>query len=92
MIADGPFAGHEWARPSVSHLRSLMRWVYEDREEAQRRAMRARQSMVQQFCPACVARIALQRLANVTRRVQEEGGRREGGEMREDEEAEGWWG
>ena len=28
------YAGHQWARPSVEHLRHLMRYVFEHRQEA----------------------------------------------------------
>ena len=70
VIAEGPFKGHRWARPSVEHLRALMRWVYEDPEEAALRGQRARATMVERYCPACVARLALQELSRVARTAQ----------------------
>jgi len=33
-----PFGGHRWAKPSVEHLRKLLRRVYEDPEEGRRKA------------------------------------------------------
>lgn len=39
---DDVYRGHRWARPSIEHLRYLMRWVYEHRSEARERAARAR--------------------------------------------------
>jgi glycosyltransferase involved in cell wall biosynthesis len=40
------FTGHLWASPSVTSTRLLMRSVYEDREEASRRGLRARQDII----------------------------------------------
>ena len=40
------FAGHRWAEPSVEHLRQLMRQVFSQHEEAQRRAQQGRADMV----------------------------------------------
>ena len=62
-IKSGPFVGHRWARPSVEHLRALMRWVYEDEEERGRRGRQARRDMEELYCPQCVARTVLQELA-----------------------------
>ncbi len=39
---DDVYRGHHWARPSIEHLRYLMRWVYEHRSEARERAAGAR--------------------------------------------------
>jgi hypothetical protein len=47
--------GHRWAEPSVSHLRQLMRAVYEDRDEAARRGRSARERMVERFSPQALA-------------------------------------
>ena len=38
--------GHRWAQPSVPHLRSLMREVFEERSEAQHRGQAARANVV----------------------------------------------
>ncbi|HHY47932.1 MAG TPA: glycosyltransferase family 4 protein [Firmicutes bacterium] len=40
---DKVYAGARWARPSVSHLRRLMRHVYERREEAAQVGLKARE-------------------------------------------------
>lgn len=40
-IPSGPFANHLWAEPSVTHLSHLMRFVFENREEASRIGERA---------------------------------------------------
>jgi glycosyltransferase involved in cell wall biosynthesis len=40
------FTGHCWAAPSVDHLRSRMREVFSNREEARRRARRGREHVV----------------------------------------------
>lgn len=36
-VAAGPFAGHQWAAPSVTHLKQLMRRVLEHPEEARQK-------------------------------------------------------
>mmetsp|Transcript_81412 Transcript_81412/g.226310 ORF Transcript_81412/g.226310 Transcript_81412/m.226310 type:complete len:116 (-) Transcript_81412:294-641(-) len=48
--------GHLWAMPSVPHLRELMRWVVDHREEARRIGSRARASMLADFRPDLVVR------------------------------------
>jgi hypothetical protein len=60
------FPGHQWAKPSVTHLRALMREVWKDREEARRRGRRARQDMMTKYCPECLAEIVLRELARIT--------------------------
>lgn len=39
------YIGHRWSEPSVDHLRQLMRAIFNDREEAKRRAANAREDM-----------------------------------------------
>ena len=39
------YAGHQWARPSVKHLRHLMRYVFEHRQEAKAKSERAREDI-----------------------------------------------
>lgn len=48
-IMDGPFRGHRWAEPSVSHLQELMRRVYNEKDERQSRGAQAREDMVTKF-------------------------------------------
>jgi len=38
---DAVYRGCRWARPSIAHLRQLMRWVYEHRAAARERALKA---------------------------------------------------
>lgn len=40
------FAGHLWAQPSIDHLRQLMRRVFSDRAEADKRARQGRKDMI----------------------------------------------
>ena len=42
-------APHQWAEPSVPHLRQLMRRVFERRDEAARRGKAARERMVREY-------------------------------------------
>ena len=47
---DAPFyLGHKWAKPSVEHLRHLMRHVFEHRQEARARGARARDDICQRW-------------------------------------------
>lgn len=48
--------GHKWAEPSVTHLRSLMRWVVEHPDEAKLIGQRAREEMLTRFSPEVVIR------------------------------------
>jgi len=43
--SDDIYRGHRWARPSIEHLRYLMRWVYEHRSEAREKAGSARSAI-----------------------------------------------
>lgn len=54
-VDEGP-KGHKWAEPSLSHLRSLMRWVIENPDEAKAIGRRAREEMVQRFSPEVIIR------------------------------------
>lgn len=53
-LAEGVPEGHHWADPSIDHLRSLMRWSAEHREEAKSIGRRARERMVTHFSPRVV--------------------------------------
>jgi len=64
-IEQGPFAGHRWAQPSGQHLRELMRRVMTNREEAMERGLRGRKTMVEEYCPSCVASIVKERLLSI---------------------------
>jgi glycosyltransferase involved in cell wall biosynthesis len=50
------FAGHCWASPSVDHLRSRMRQVFSNREEAKRRARQGREDVVSRYAWPVAAR------------------------------------
>ena len=43
------YLGHKWARPSLEHLRYLMRHVFEHRQEARAKGTRARQDVCQKW-------------------------------------------
>lgn len=47
--------GHNWAEPSVEHLRELLRHIFEAREEAKARGAAARELMARDFSPAALA-------------------------------------
>ena len=64
-IPDGPFRGHQWANPSVAHLRRLMRHVVEHPDEARARGAQARADMVRLYHPDVVARGVLRELLRI---------------------------
>ena len=43
------YAGHQWAQPSVDHLRQLMRSIYSDRQESARRAAVGRKEVTERW-------------------------------------------
>jgi hypothetical protein len=69
QVAQGPFADHLWASPSIPHLRQLMRHVYTHQEEARMKGKAARQAMVDNFTPAKVSAIVMERLQKIVKKV-----------------------
>lgn len=64
-VGDAAFRGLHWAQPSISHLRALMRRVYENREEAAARGAAARGRMIQRYSPPAIARLLLAELRRI---------------------------
>ena len=58
----GHFAGHRWAEPSLPHLRSLLREVFSNRDDARLKGARARAEILERFDQPAVARIAADHL------------------------------
>ena len=58
------YMGFNWALPSVSHLRKLMRQVYENRDESQRKGMIASKHIADNFNLSKVGEIAKKVLFN----------------------------
>ena len=56
------FGGHQWAEPSIEHLRRLLRHVYQNREEARRIGEAGRAAIHQNFTPDRVAARIVERL------------------------------
>lgn len=56
------FRGHRWAEPSSTHLRSLMRRVFEERGESKEMGKRARADIESGFSSLAVAEIIIQEL------------------------------
>jgi glycosyltransferase involved in cell wall biosynthesis len=57
------YAGHQWARPSVEHLRHLMRYVFEHRQEARAKGLRAREDVCQKWTWEHAASAVIRELA-----------------------------
>jgi glycosyltransferase involved in cell wall biosynthesis len=56
------YRGHRWAKPSVEHLRQLMRYVFEHREEARRKGRKARKDVEEKWTWEKAAAVAMQEL------------------------------
>ena len=59
--------GCTWAEPSVEHAASLMRWVYENREEAATIAKVGQATVAALLSPAAAAQRMAMRLAEIRR-------------------------
>jgi len=62
---------HKWAKPSHTHLRHLMRYVFAHPQEAKQRGLQARRDMVEFFSPKAVADIVVQELLRVQKKIEE---------------------
>jgi len=71
-ITDGPFAGHMWADPSVSHLQELLRRVMLDRAEAAEKGRLARLHMVANFSQAIAAKAVVDRISTIRQKLENE--------------------
>ncbi|KAH3756581.1 glycosyltransferase, CAZy family GT4 [Pelomyxa schiedti] len=60
-LVNSTIPGHKWALPSESHLRSLMRYVFENKEEARAKAAAARPYIVENYSQEPVTNIILQK-------------------------------
>ena len=70
IAADVPeLEGARWAEPSVEHLRSLMRQVFEDREGAKEKGRKAREHIAANYSRERVARQVKERLEAIFERV-----------------------
>eukprot|EP00759_Apiculatamorpha_spiralis_P030587 PhF_6_TR32191/c0_g1_i2/m.47821 len=63
--------GSRWAVPSTSHLKWLIRWVFEHQEEGRRLGIRAREHIVQHFSQEAVLPIVLQNIQRNVRLMRE---------------------
>lgn len=73
-IKEGPWkdSGMKWARPSVQHLRELMRFVHENPEIAIEKGKRARQDMLERFTPKKIAEDIMSHFIRINEKVQQE--------------------
>ncbi|KJE93165.1 glycosyl transferase [Capsaspora owczarzaki ATCC 30864] len=72
VIESGAYRGLKWAQPSLSHLRSLMRHVFVERNgDALRKGSQARRDMIAHYRPERVAQVVLARLLHIQRLVDD---------------------
>jgi len=60
------YKGHQWAEPSVFHLRSLMRDVYECRSEAREKGMYAREEVLKKYNRSVIAEKIISHIRELT--------------------------
>lgn len=61
------FRGLNWAQPSVTHLRQLMRHVYNNRAEAAAKGAAARALMINKYSPEAIADILVKEFKRIER-------------------------
>mmetsp|Transcript_6481 Transcript_6481/g.15898 ORF Transcript_6481/g.15898 Transcript_6481/m.15898 type:complete len:131 (+) Transcript_6481:251-643(+) len=69
-VEQGAFKGHLWAEPSRTHLRSIMRWVWENPEEARRRGEVGRAHILAHYAPDTVAQVVHRELLRIAAQLQ----------------------
>lgn len=67
FVGQGAFRTHQWAKPSVDHLRYLMRELVTNYKEAKLRGVMARKDMISKYAPHVVGEIVLNELQRVVR-------------------------
>lgn len=69
-VEEGPFKGHLWAEPSISHLMELMQHVVVHRKEAKVKGERARVDMVRKYSQEVVARVVGEELVRIQGKLE----------------------
>ncbi|TFJ85811.1 hypothetical protein NSK_002631 [Nannochloropsis salina CCMP1776] len=78
-VRNGPFKGHRWASPSLSHLISLLQYTFSHQEEGREKGREARRDMVRRFSPEVMGEEVRRHLERIEERFRmREGERREG--------------
>ena len=69
-ITEGPWRGHQWARPSVTHLKELMRTVYSDPLAAKAVGKRGQQFIKAHYDTPRVTSLVEQRLEEIRAKLR----------------------
>jgi hypothetical protein len=65
-----PGSEENFAKPSVTHLRQLMRHLFENQEEAKDKGIKAREFVVNNYSQEKVAAIVLKRLSQIEKLIK----------------------
>ncbi|WCN37470.1 glycosyltransferase family 4 protein [Aneurinibacillus uraniidurans] len=65
------FHGHQWALPSVEHLRHLLRFIYENPQQAKQKGIKARQTLFPQFSKQAIATKIYERIDQLVTRYNQ---------------------
>jgi glycosyltransferase involved in cell wall biosynthesis len=62
----GNYSGDmEWADPDIMHLRKLMRWVFNNKEEASEKGLEGQQTIQRNYSSETIGRLMHQRLSKI---------------------------
>ena len=59
-----------WAKPSVDHLRALMRYVFENREEAKKKGEQARKDIIERFSLERINELSMRHLRRIEAKIK----------------------
>lgn len=65
------YIGHQWAEPSHQHLKKLMRFVFQHRDEAAAKGRQARRDVAERFSQEVVSSLIIKRLQQIEAKVRE---------------------
>ena len=68
-ILEGAFQGHFWAEPSSQHLQLLMRNIVDNPDEAKKKGVNARDTMLKYYAPDVMANVVSKKLEEIDARI-----------------------
>lgn len=71
LVEAGVEDGHLWAKCSLKDLKTAMRFVFENREEAKRVGRQARRDIVSQFSEENIAEIVVGKVQDIVENLSE---------------------
>ena len=70
-IKSGAFRGHKWARPNVTHMKELMRFVYENKEYVKEFiGKNAQNDMREKYCIECIGKQLKRKILEISNEIK----------------------